>query len=80
MDSASATPLVTFSVFNDYAETKDVTLVRCDVLNKGISSDEATGVCTVGIDSGEGIGCLGRTDCRKAGACFKGQPAAPGKS
>ena len=40
MDPNSATPLVTFSVFNDYAQSKDVALVRCDVLNKGINSEE----------------------------------------
>lgn len=40
MDPTSATPLLTFSVFNDYAQTKDVALVRCDLLSKGIANDE----------------------------------------
>jgi len=40
MDPHSATPLLTFSVFNDYADSKDVALVRCDFLNKGIDNEE----------------------------------------
>jgi len=40
MDPHSATPLLTFSVFNDYADSKEVSLVRCDFLNKGIDNDE----------------------------------------
>ena len=40
MDPHSATPLITFSVFNDYAKSKDVSLVRCDILNEGINGDE----------------------------------------
>ena len=40
MDPQSATPLVTFSIFNDYAQTKHISLVRCDLLNKGINGDE----------------------------------------
>lgn len=40
MDPAAAQPLLTFSIFNDYQEDKDLTLVRCDVLNKGIHDSE----------------------------------------
>ena len=40
MDPSRAQPLVTFSVFDDYADGKDLTLVRVDVLNKGIEDDE----------------------------------------
>lgn len=40
MDPARAQPLLTFSVFDDYADEKDLTLVRADVLNKGIQDDE----------------------------------------
>ena len=40
MDPARAHPLLTFSVFDDYSEDKDLTLVRADVLNKGIQDDE----------------------------------------
>ena len=44
MDPHSATPLLTMSVFDDYAESKDVALVRCDVLNKSIGEDEGARV------------------------------------
>lgn len=40
LDAARAQPLLTLSVFDDYSEDKDLTLVRVDVLNKGISDDE----------------------------------------
>jgi hypothetical protein len=40
MDPNAATPLLTFSVFNDYADSKDISLVRCDILNRGIQDDE----------------------------------------
>lgn len=40
MDPAAAQPLLTFSVFDDYAESKDMTLVRCDIVNKGIHDSE----------------------------------------
>lgn len=41
MDPSSATPLLTFSVFDDYSESKDVTLVRCDILNKNLDEEES---------------------------------------
>jgi hypothetical protein len=40
MDPARAQPLLTFSVFNDYAEDKDLALVRADVLSRGLEDDE----------------------------------------
>ena len=40
MDPSRAQPLITFSVFDDYASTKDITLVRADILNRGIADDE----------------------------------------
>lgn len=40
MDPSAATPLLTFSVFTDYAANKDVTLVRCDVLNPSLQEAE----------------------------------------
>uniref|UniRef100_A0A7S1UVE6 ATP synthase mitochondrial F1 complex assembly factor 1 n=1 Tax=Grammatophora oceanica TaxID=210454 RepID=A0A7S1UVE6_9STRA len=40
MDPRAATPLLTFSIFDDYSTTKDLTMVRCDVINKGIADDE----------------------------------------
>jgi ATP11 protein len=41
MDPQAATPLVTFSVFNDYAVEKNISLVRADVLNRGIHDQES---------------------------------------
>jgi hypothetical protein len=41
MDPQSATPLLTFSVFDDYASTKEMCLVHGDILNKNIQGDEA---------------------------------------
>lgn len=40
MDPHSATPLLTFSVFDDLADSKDLVLVRCDILNKQITDEE----------------------------------------
>ena len=40
MDPAAAQPLLQFSVFDDYAESKDLTLIRADVLNRGIDEGE----------------------------------------
>ena len=45
MDPAAAQPLLTFSIFDDYAQEKDLTLVRADILNSGI--DEAEGLKVV---------------------------------
>jgi hypothetical protein len=41
LDPARATPLLTVSVFNDYADSLDLSLVRCDVVNTQISMREA---------------------------------------
>jgi hypothetical protein len=40
MDPNAAQPLITFTIFDDYAQDKDLTLVRCDILNKGIHDNE----------------------------------------
>lgn len=40
MDPSAAQPLLTFSIFDDYAEEKDLTLVRVDILNNGIDDGE----------------------------------------
>jgi len=45
MDPAAAQPLLSFSVFDDYVDDKDLTLVRADILNPGI--DEAEGLKVV---------------------------------
>jgi hypothetical protein len=53
MDPNAATPLLTFSVFNDYADkdSKDISLVRCDILNKGIQDDEVRKVVQSVVDN-----------------------------
>jgi hypothetical protein len=47
----SATPLLTFSLFDTYADAKDVTLVRCDVLNKNINLQEGRKVVQSLLDN-----------------------------
>jgi hypothetical protein len=51
MDPARAQPLMTFSVFLDYATKYDMTLVRCDIVNKGIQDDEGLKVVNCLLDS-----------------------------
>ena len=45
LDPAAAQPLLTISVFDDLADTKDVTLLRCDIINRGIENDEGYKLC-----------------------------------
>ena len=45
MDPAAAQPLLTISVFDDFAETKDLALLRCDIINRGIEDDEGYKLC-----------------------------------
>jgi len=45
MDPARAQPLLTISLFDDMAATKDLTLVRCDIINPGIEDDEGYKIC-----------------------------------
>lgn len=40
MDPARAQPLLTLSVFDDLVDSKDLALVRCDIINNGIEDDE----------------------------------------
>lgn len=51
MDPQGATPLLTFSVFDDLIDSYDVALVRCDVLNKGIEDGEARKVVQSVLDN-----------------------------
>jgi ATP11 protein len=51
MDPAAAQPLLTFSVFDDYAESKDLTLVRCDILNRGLHDSEGRRIVENVIES-----------------------------
>ena len=50
MDPGSAQPLLTFSIFDDYAKEKDITLVRADILNKGINDEEGLKVVSRMLD------------------------------
>lgn len=45
MDPARAQPLLTISIFDNLAEEKDLTLVRCDIINQGIEEDEGYKIC-----------------------------------
>jgi hypothetical protein len=40
MDPNRAQPLMTFSIFNDLADSHDLSLVRCDIINKGIEEND----------------------------------------
>lgn len=40
MDPNRAQPLMTFSIFNDLVESHNLSLVRCDIINKGIEDNE----------------------------------------
>jgi len=51
MDPASAQPLMTFSVFDDYAQEKKLTLVRADILNAGIDDGEGLKVVKSMLDN-----------------------------
>lgn len=50
MDPARAQPLLTVSIFDDLAQQKDVTLVRCDIINRGIEEDEGYKICKCLLD------------------------------
>ena len=45
LDPAAAQPILTISVFDDLAESKDVVLLRCDIINRGIEDDEGYKLC-----------------------------------
>jgi len=51
MDPAAAQPLMTLSVFDDYADKLDLTLIRCDLINKGIEDSEGLKVANCLLDS-----------------------------
>merc|ERR1712238_483873 len=46
-----AQPLMTFSVFDDYAREKKLTLVRADILNAGIDAGEGLKVVKSMLDN-----------------------------
>jgi len=45
LDPSRAQPLMTVATFDDLSESKGLTLVRCDVINRGIQDDEAFKIC-----------------------------------
>lgn len=51
MDPAAAQPLLSFSIFDDYADEKDVTLVRVDIMNRGIDEGEGLKVVNSMIEN-----------------------------
>jgi hypothetical protein len=51
MDPHSATPLLTFSIFDDYAADKNLSLVRCDILNKNIQDEEGRKIVQSVLDN-----------------------------
>ena len=46
MDPQAATPLLTFTIFDDYAESKNLALVRCEIQNKSITDEEGRKIVT----------------------------------
>ena len=51
MDPAAAQPLMTMSLFDDYADKLDLTLTRVDIINKGIDDSEGFKVANCLVDS-----------------------------
>jgi len=51
MDPHAATPLITFSAFNDLVVSHELSLVRCDIINRGIEENEARKVVEQVIQS-----------------------------
>ncbi len=51
MDPNRAQPLMTFSIFNDLVSSHDLSLIRCDVINKGIEDSEGWKVMDLLTDS-----------------------------
>jgi len=51
MDPNRAQPLLTFSVFTDLNESHGMSLLRCDVINRGIEENEASVIVKNVIDS-----------------------------
>jgi hypothetical protein len=45
MDPSAASPLITISIFDELSGSKGVTLVRCDIINRGICEEEGYKIC-----------------------------------
>jgi hypothetical protein len=54
MDPAGATPLLTWSIFDDYAASKNISLVRCDILNNSIQEFEGRKIVQSVIENYKG--------------------------
>jgi hypothetical protein len=50
MDPSAAQPLLNFSIFDDYIESKDLALVRAEILNRGIEDGEGLTIVQNMID------------------------------
>jgi hypothetical protein len=50
MDPARAQPLLTLSIFDDFIDSKDLALLRCDIISNGIEDDEGYKLCKCLVD------------------------------
>ena len=53
LDPSRAQPLLTFSIFNDFVSSHDISLQRLDVINKGIEKAEGMVVMQNTVDAYE---------------------------
>lgn len=60
MDPNRAQPLMTFSIFNDLVKSHNISLIRCDVINKGIEEGEGHKVMDMLVESYEVDEAFGR--------------------
>lgn len=51
MDPNRAQALLTFSIFNEFVEEHDISLVRCDIINRGIEDHEGRKVVENMLDA-----------------------------
>ena len=51
MDPNRAQPLLTFSIFDDLVSSHGLSLIRCDVINKGIEDNEGRKVMDLLVDT-----------------------------
>jgi ATP11 protein len=51
MDPVSASPLMSFSLFDDFSEEKNITLVQCNILNPNIAESEARKVAELLLEN-----------------------------
>jgi hypothetical protein len=51
MDPNRAQPLMTFSIFNELVDSHNLSLIRCDIINKGIEENEGRKVMEYMLDA-----------------------------